>query len=360
MTNSDLGIVWIDAANGVPAEKLGGKLRSLVELLEDGFPVPYAFGLSTDSFEIFLRSAGLSEKVHGLMKDVEGADLATVQRISKEVTSQVLAAELPAELREAIADAYHRLEERSGREGVPVAVRSSGVNEDLEGASFAGQYETYLWVCGVDAVLEHVRRCWAGIFSPEVLTYRPQGAASLDLTTVAGMSVVVQQMVESVASGVAFTVDPLNGDRSKVIIESCWGLGEGVVKGDVSPDRFKYDKVTLEQLESSISAQESEYRFDTGLGRVDLLPLNGGHGGQASLTGDQAKAVVELAKSVERKRGGAPQDLEWALDSSGELCLLQARPETVWAAKADAAASAGPKTALERIMGTMTGMKQGS
>lgn len=357
MKDGTQGIVWIDSANGVAREKLGGKLRSLVELNEDGFPVPLAFGVSTDAFDAFIEAAGLGARVQGLMKEVEGAELSQVQQISEQMTAEILGAEVPAQLKEAIVSAYGQLSERAGDGDLPVAVRSSGVNEDLEGASFAGQYETFLWVRGEDDVVDYVRRCWAGIFSPEVLTYRPEGSASLDLTAVAGMSVVVQQMVKSVSSGVAFTLDPINGDRSKIVIESCWGLGEGVVKGDVTPDRYKFDKVTLELLESETSEQAQEYRFDPELGRVELLPLDPERGKQPSLDAEQAKAVATLAKQVERKRDGAPQDLEWAVDASGEVRLLQARPETVWAAKAQEQKSDAPKSALERIMGTMTGMK---
>lgn len=349
-------VIWIDDAADAPPEKLGGKLRSLVELAEGGFAVPPGFGVSTDAFAAFVAEADLAEGVRSALAGLDGTDMVAVGRVSAELTARVLEAEMPRSVTEEICAAYGRLEGLAGSDGVPVAVRSSGVNEDLEGASFAGQYETYLWICGADAVVEHVQRCWAGLFSPEVLSYQPEGSNGTEPAALSGMCVVVQQMVPARCSGVAFTVDPVTGDRSKIVIESCWGLGEGVVKGDVTPDRFRFDKVTMELLEKEVATQEAEYRFDRERGGVELLPLDAERGAEPSLQPEQAEAVARLAKRVERDRGGAPQDLEWAIDEREEPRLLQARPETVWAEKAKAAEQADhkPKTAVDHVLGTFS------
>jgi pyruvate, water dikinase len=261
-------------------------------------------------------------------------------------------AELPADLVADVETAYAELEARTDTAGVPVAVRSSGVSEDLEGASFAGQYDTYLWIRGAEDVLTHVRRCWSGLFGPQVLTYRPaDGVPLVDGEHLPGMCVGVQQMVEARAAGVMFTLDPVNGDRSKIVIEGCFGLGEGVVKGDITPDRFRVDKVTLEILASEISTQEQEYGFDAAAGEVGLLDVDPERGAQPCLSEAEVVEIATLGKRIERHRG-APMDMEWAVGGDGKLHLLQARPETVWASKpgASVTASAPGAGAVDRVL----------
>ena len=175
------------------------------------------------------------------------------------------ASPMPEALETAIRHGYRLLEERTGRAGVPVAVRSSGEAEDLADASFAGQYDTYLWIVGADAVLRQVRACWASMFGDTALTYRAGGddAAAAG----GGICVGIQQMVEARAAGVMFTLDPLNGDRSKIVMEACWGLGEGVVKGDVTPSRFTIDKVTLEIVKRDVVSSVGGVPLRSRLGR---------------------------------------------------------------------------------------------
>jgi pyruvate,water dikinase len=333
MTPALRTIVWIDEAEGAGAELLGGKLGSLVEMTEAGFDVPPAFGITTDAFTLFAEHNDLQRQVKQRIAGLDVEDLAEVERVSGELARIIEEAPMPPQLVADITSAYARLEQRAGTPGLPVAVRSSGVSEDLEGASFAGQYDTYLWIRGAQDVLRNVRRCWSGLFGPQVLTYRPQdGVPVIDGETLPGMCVGVQQMVLARTAGVMFTLDPVNGDRSKIVIEGCWGLGEGVVKGDITPDRFRVDKVTLELLASEIGVQTEEYGFDETAGEVGLLPVEPERGARACLSDQEAVAVAELGKRIERHRG-APMDMEWAIDAEGRLHLLQARPETVWASK---------------------------
>jgi pyruvate,water dikinase len=351
MTTATRTIVWIDAADGAGPELLGGKLGSLVEMTEAGFSVPPAFGITTTAFARFADHAGLQAVVREACGGLDYDDLAAVQRASARLAAHIQAADMPPLLVAEVEEAYARLEERTGVPGVPVAVRSSGVSEDLEGASFAGQYDTYLWIRGAQDVLAHVRRCWAGLFGPQVLTYRPaDGVPLFDGETLPGMCVGVQQMVQARAAGVMFTLDPVNGDRSKIVIEACFGLGEGVVKGDITPDRFRVDKVTLEVLASEIGVQTEEYGFDVEAGEVGLLPVDPARGVQPCLAADEVVAIAELGKRIERHRG-APMDMEWAVGADGRLHLLQARPETVWSSKpvrtVEAAGSGG---AVDRVL----------
>jgi pyruvate,water dikinase len=350
-------IQWTDQP-GASAALLGGKVNSLAEMTAAGFAVPPAFGVTTEAFAAFVRDAGLAERINAIRAGLDTADVAAVDRAAAEIAQLIEQTPIPAEIDAAIREAYAELERRAG-ENVPVAVRSSGVNEDLEGASFAGQYDTYLWIQGADAVLAHVRRCWSGLFNSAVLTYRPNegvdGEGEGDGTELPGMCVGVQQMALARTAGVMFTLDPISGDRSKIVIESAWGLGEGVVKGDVTPDRHRVDKVAMEIRERDIGEQTHEYRFDEQAGEVVLAEIPGARGAEPSLSEGEVLAIAELGRRVERHRG-APQDLEWAIDHDGALHLLQARPETIWSAKQAAGVASGDGGgAVDRVMATFLG-----
>jgi pyruvate,water dikinase len=326
-------VLWLDDAEARSGEVVGGKFSSLAEMSGAGFAVPRAFAVTTEAFREFLRENGLEEQAHAA-GDVEAG---------KAMQQAIEAAPLPQVVADAIASGYARL-----GDGVPVAVRSSGVAEDLAGASFAGQYDTYLWIVGADAVLEHVRRCWTGLFGEAVLSYRPGGEAG-DV----GMAVVVQEMVQPRAAGVMFTLDPVTGDRSKIVIEASWGLGEAVVSGEVTPDRFRVDKVTLEPVDRTISEKLSEYRFDAAAG-VGLHEVPEDRRNLACLDEGHIAELAALAKRIEAHRG-APQDIEWAVDESGGVHVLQVRPETVWSRKGARTVSLGGKSAVDLVLGTFTG-----
>jgi pyruvate,water dikinase len=295
-----------------------------------------------------MRESGLEEEARAVRAIAAGGDLTAVTAAGGALGDAMRAADLPAALVAAVGEAYTRLCEDAGSADVPVAVRSSGVAEDLAGASFAGQYDTYLWVIGIDAVLDHVRRCWTGLFGPQVLTYNPGGAGAGDLD----MAVVVQILVRPRAAGVMFTLDPVTGDRSKIVIESAWGLGEAVVSGEVTPDRFRVDKVTLEVIERAPGEKASEYRFEPGRG-VRLVPVEEERRGAASLADDHIADLAALAKRIERHRG-APQDIEWAVDEAGAVHVLQVRPETVWSNRKAATVAVGGASAVDLVLGMFT------
>ncbi|OJU85848.1 MAG: hypothetical protein BGO11_17705 [Solirubrobacterales bacterium 70-9] len=359
MASDGARILWIDQP-GIDSAAVGGKVKGLAEMTGAGFDVPLAFGVTTAAFEEFVAAAGLAPKIAAIRAALDPGDVAAVDRAAAEIAALIESAPLPEALEAEIRAAYAELESRLGA-SVAVAVRSSGVNEDLEGASFAGQYDTYLWIEGAGSVIDHIRRCWSGLFNPAVLTYRPDGVDLASPDNLPGMAVGVQQMVAARSAGVMFTLDPLNGDRSRILIESCWGLGEGVVKGDISPDRHKVDKVTMEVLEREAGAQEEEYRFESGAGEVQLGKLPAERQGEISISEEEALAIAALGKRVERHRG-APQDLEWALDASGALHLLQARPETVWSSRQaeGSADSADAGDAVGRVMATFLGAGRGA
>nr|WP_275941549.1 PEP/pyruvate-binding domain-containing protein [Planosporangium mesophilum] len=334
---------------------MGGKFGSLAEMTEAGFAVPPGFGITTTAYRHFLEAAGLADRARQVREQAATADLATVSALSAGFTAEIEAAPLPADLEEAVRGAYAELERRTGIEALPVAVRSSGESEDLAGASFAGQYDTYLWVRGADEVLTYLRKCWAGMFGTAVLTYRPDGGASV-VTADHGICVGVQQMVDARSAGVMFTLDPVTGDRSKVVIEGCWGLGEGVVKGDITPTRYVVDKVTFEVVTRALSRQEVQYRFDPSTKAVGMVPVHPDRCDAPCLEDEHIDQLAQLAKRIERHRG-APQDIEWAISEAGDVHVLQVRPETVWSQRRPEAPILEKKSAVDHVLMRFSGGK---
>lgn len=344
-------IRWFQDCDASCANDVGGKCAGLGELISAGLSVPPGFAVTTAAHELFLDSHDLRGREAELLASLDYESLPEVSAASGRLRSMVEGSELPASTAAAVRAAYDDL---SGGDGatVPVAVRSSAVSEDLAGASFAGQLETYLWIDGADAVVEHVRRCWAGFFSPEALSYRrQQGVAPGDLL----MSVGVQRMVRARSAGVMFTLNPINGDRSKVVIESTWGLGEPLVSGEVDPDRFTVDKVTLQVLQRSIGKKLIEHRPDVARRAVVVEDVDEERRQAASISDAEVIELVRLGKTIER-HNGSPQDVEWAVDAdSGSILVLQARPETVWSRRERSPTVKKKGSALEYVLADLLG-----
>ncbi|MCW2716664.1 PEP/pyruvate-binding domain-containing protein [Pseudonocardia sp.] len=345
-------VLWLDDDAAPGNRVLGGKFGSLAEMTAAGFAVPLGFGITTDAYRAFLDASGLAEEARALQARAAQAELEEVSALSAAFTAKLEAAPLPAALEATIRDSYAELERRSGVAGLPVAVRSSGEAEDLAGASFAGQYDTFLWIRGADDVLRYVRRCWAGMFGTAVLTYRPDPGSPppADL----GICVGIQQMVDARTAGVMFTLDPVTGDRSKIVLEGVWGLGEGVVSGDLTPSRYVVDKVTFEILKRDITPQDRQHRFDETTAEVGLVPVPAERRELSPLEDEHIIRLAELAKTIERYRG-APQDIEWAVAEKGDVHVLQVRPETVWSRRAAEAPIAPAKSALDHVLARFAG-----
>ena len=348
----DPHILWLDHESAPDNPLLGGKFASLAEMTAAGFSVPPGFGVTTTAYRVFMTHAGLDDKAAFVREAVRRKALANIGSGRTKLVEAIGTDPMPDELETAIRRNYSILEERTGQAAVPVAVRSSGEAEDLADASFAGQYDTYLWVTGADAVLRHVRACWASMFGDTALSYRAGGDATAAGDD--GICVGVQQMVEARAAGVMFTLDPLKGDRSKIVMEACWGLGEGVVKGDVTPSRFTVDKVTLEIVRREIVPQAEEYRFDAASGGVRLLPLASEPGQAACIEDAEALALAKLAKRIEGHRGAA-QDIEWAIGTDGAVRILQVRPETVWSQRESTGLVSESRSAVGHVLARLSG-----
>ena len=334
---------------------VGGKCASLGELLRAGLTVPPGFAVTTDAHELFLESSDLRAREEEVLERIDHEDVAALNEGSRELRALVERAPIPDEVVTAVTQAYGELARRAGDESLPVAVRSSATAEDMSAASFAGQLQTYLWIRGEDDVVEYMRRCWSGFFTPEAISYRKRMEIPPEEAL---MSVAIQRMVDARTAGVMFTLNPVNGDRSKIMIESTWGLGEAVVSGEVDPDRFLVDKVILEVLERTIAAKQVEYRLDPVRGEVVSAPVDDERREEASLSDPEVIALARLGKQIE-KHYGRPMDVEWAVDATqGELFLLQARAETVWSQRERPALVEKKTSALDYVLADLLGRGQ--
>lgn len=323
---------------------VGGKGASLGELVRAGIRVPPGCVVTTTAFERFLSAIDPAGSIRREIEQLAADDLAGCIRVGAEVRARLESATLPEDLQEKIAAHYEELHVAASNPGCaePVAIRSSATSEDSADASFAGLQDTYLWVRGVDSVIEHVRKCWASLYAVESVIYRrrlklpEQGLA---------MGVVIQRMIDSRCSGVMFTRSPNSGDRSVVVVEASWGLGSAVVSGEVTPDKYVVGKITGEIIGRTVSTKLRLHRPNpAGAGVIDeQVPAE--QQNAPCLDEDELHALVDTAKLVERHYG-CPQDIEWAiargLPPGENIFLLQSRPETVWASK-DAAPVAAPK-----------------
>jgi pyruvate, water dikinase len=345
-------IVWYDKYD--PAQKpiVGGKNASLGEMMRAELPVPPGFALTTDAYALIWRDRELVDSVNELLQGLDHDDFAHNLDVSHKIRHLIESEPVPDEVVDALRDAYEALCTHCGVDNLPVAIRSSATAEDQPDASFAGQQDTFLWVCGLASVIEHTRRCWSSLFTDRAIAYRHQMGY---LHTPIAMSVAVQKMVDPIASGVAFTLNPTNGDRSQVAIDASWGLGEAVVSGEVTPDNFLVDKVLREIVKRDISTKLVEYRL-TEHGVVEKLPIEDDRRDRSSVTDEQLIGIAMLARRAE-KHYGCPQDVEWAIDRhlpDGEnVVMLQSRPETVWSRKATASVAKSGQDSMASIVSTL-------
>ena len=329
---------------------VGGKGGSLGELLRANIAVPPGFIVRTLAFERFLETVESEWPVRSRIASLRAGDLSAVSACCEAVRRRLEEAPLPIELAEQIERAYAQL---CGAEGAPLAVRSSATTEDAVDASFAGLQDTYLWVPDLEQTLRKVRSCWASLYSLESVSYRrernfpEQGVA---------MAVVVQAMVDARTAGVMFTRSPTTGDRSVITIEAAWGLGSAVVGGEVTPDRWVLGKITGEITVREISDKAIRHAPAAG-GGIEAVPVEEALRRAPSLSDAELQTLRSIARKVERHYGSA-QDIEWAVDrSSGEVLLLQSRPETVWGSKERSLIASAAENPITHVMSIFGGRK---
>jgi len=346
-SNPSTFIKWFADITIADIPLVGGKNASLGEMVREltgkGVKVPDGFAITADAFRHFIREARLDDIIRTTMAGLDTHDMANLSQRGHAVRQLIRSAALPEELQRLIGEAYERLQGGSTAP-LDVAVRSSATAEDLPDASFAGQQESYLNVQGIAALLETCKRCFASLFTDRAISYRVD--KGFDHFKIA-LSIGVQRMVRSdlACSGVMFTIDTESGFRDAVLISAAYGLGENVVQGSVTPDEYTVFKTTLKTghrpiLQKSVGSKEFKLVYDSGGGKmVKNVPVAAADRAKLALSDDE---VLELARwgcivedHYSAKRGQpAPMDLEWAKDgNTGELFIVQARPETVQSRK---------------------------
>lgn len=328
--------------------RVGGKCASLGQMTQAGVAVPPGFAVTTDAYAAMLDDHGLRAEIARHMSGLDPYDLDSIDRAAQAIRIRIRSHKLPEAVETEIRTAYAKMGD------IPVAVRSSATAEDMPDASFAGQQDTYLWVRGIEDVLEKVRDCWASLYTTRAVAYREKNRiVHADVL----MSVGVQKMVNAKAAGVAMSLDPLNGDRTKIVIDASWGLGEMVVSGVVTPDNYTVEKVMETIIKRTISDKHVELVGDAVLGEAVEREVDEARRHVQCLTDAEILAVARLAKRLE-KQNKCPQDVEWAIDADlpeGEnLLALQSRPETIWSQKKKDEPKKTYATGMMGIVGTLT------
>ncbi len=299
-------------------EVIGGKGRSLARLSQNGFAVPTGFHVTADAYRRFVETRGMQAQILELaVPEVTGLSV-SFENASRAIRDLFAEGDVPLEIRDSIASAYRGLGDDPA-----IAVRSSANAEDLPDLSFAGQQETFLNVSGADAVVEAVRNCWASLWTPQAMSYRHQNGIAQESVA---MAVVAQVMVPSDVSGILFTANPATGERSEMVINASFGLGEAVVSGQVTPDTYIVDRATCQAKETIIGPKELRIVSD-GSDGTRFEDVEESVRGQSSLTDAQIEELATTALAIEALYDDLPQDIEWAY-RDGQLRLLQSRPIT--------------------------------
>ncbi|MFW5902358.1 MAG: phosphoenolpyruvate synthase [archaeon] len=309
---------------------VGGKNANLGELLNKvDVPVPPGYVVTTESYREFLDDNKFVRRIRDKLKELKDPeDTDKLNEVGKDIREMILNGEIPDEIKEEIRKRHKELKEELGKEP-EVAVRSSATSEDLKGASFAGQQDTYLNVRGIENILEKIKECFASLYTNRAIYYRERKEFNhLD----AALSVAIQKMVKSESSGVLFTLDLRNGDNSTITIEGSWGLGEYIVGGTVTPDTYFVDKETFEIKEKKISTKKKELVNDPRGGTVEKKVSEEKQKAQV-LSDGEIKKLAKYSMRIE-DHYNFPQDIEWGYDKKQKkLYILQSRPETAWSEK---------------------------
>jgi pyruvate, water dikinase len=320
--------------------RVGPKLARLGQLASAGWRVPDGYAVTVQALGSWLAPAAKSEIERLITSTAAAHDPAALGRACERARALIESEPLPSWLQDAVLAAHERLRTRTGRgHRLRVAVRSSAVGEDGAGASFAGQYSTFLGIGDSTDVLHHIRKCWASGYTAWAVQYRRRAGLPLHSRDLA---VGVMELVDVRSAGVIFTLDPVTGDRGRMVVEANWGFGESVVSGQVTPDYWAVDRASGRIAERRVGGKHMWTVFDLAAAKVVPMPLPADLAGQPCLDDDEVRYLCRKAAEIEDAEG-VPQDIEWAIARDvpfpDSVFILQHRPETTWPAAPSAPAA---------------------
>ena len=332
-------ILWFDEINLTHLPQVGGKNSSLGEMItllsDSNVSVPGGFATTSDAFWYFISESALDKKINAVLDNLDVHDVTALQKAGSEIRQWILDAKIPEQLEEEIRKAYQKLIKKYGNDA-SYAVRSSATAEDLADASFAGQQETYLNIQGEDAVLKAIQAVFASLYNDRAIAYRVHhGFEHHNVALSAGIQLMVRSDLAS--SGVMFTIDTESGFEDAIFITSAYGLGESVVQGSVNPDEFYVFKPSLKNhdhaiLRRSIGSKKLKMIFTKNTEHetsTETIDVSTEEQNSFSISDNEVMSIAEMGLKIEQHYG-KPMDIEWAKDGiTGEIYIVQARPETV-------------------------------
>jgi pyruvate,water dikinase len=324
MKNRDL-VLWFKELGKEDIPLVGGKCANLGELIgKIKVPVPNGFAISAYAYKAFLEKTKTNKTIESLLSKTDISDMDALQDVSQKIRKHIESLPMPKEMEKEILQKYQELCKNTGKENIAVAVRSSATAEDLPGASFAGQQDTFLNVTQ-KTLLDSVKQCWSSLFTPRAIVYRKEKGFSTDEVLI---SVGVQELIFSQVAGVMFTIEPVSGAKNKIVINASPGLGEAVVSGQVTPDEYVVDKGTFQIVEKHVVKKDKQIVSDRKGGtKWEAVPQE--LQDMQAITDEQIVRIAQYGIQIENHYG-VSQDIEWAIDDRGRIFILQARPETVY------------------------------
>lgn len=342
---------WYDELEGSDFNLVGKKNANLGEMMKAGIRVSPGFALTLHANDVFMEETGIKKELGRYIAGLGEVTYENCQAASAFALDLIDQATVPAVIVDEVAAEYEKLCRMAQVEDVPVAVRSSGA------VSMPGQMETYLNIRGLDDLVEYTKKTWASAYHIEAVTYRMNKGMHFLLNIGVG----VPKMVHSRVSGVIFTLNPLNGDRSKISLDVSYGLGEAVVSGLVTPDNYLIDKITLSVIKSTKGSKEVQCVYKEGGSDIQTVPVSEEDRQKLCVTHEELKELCRVAKSID-KYYRKPYDIEFGIDADlpfpDNVIILQVRPESVWSKKAPPSKTEKKKDALDRIVSQLvTGVR---
>lgn len=323
-------VAWLDEVAPDEAVACGGaKMGRLAELLASGVQVPQGFAVTVDAYRRHCRDSGLDGRIDAVLEGLgTDPDDTEVEQASAAIRELFAATPMSEHLTARLTEAYEELCLRCVDVNVPVAVRSSATGEDAADASFAGIFDTYLGVSGIERVLDSVRRCWGSLFTARALAYRlRRGISHHDMPIAVG----VIELIHARASGVAFSVHPVTGKRDRIVIETSWGWGEAIVQGLVDPDHVEVGKADGRVLRYDVAHKKIVSAFDFAVGAVTEIEMPAKLTDRQVLDDEQVGAISSAVTAIE-EHYGHPVDVEWVISrhrrAGDPVCIVQTRPVT--------------------------------